>query len=550
MLPTTLLLFFGCCCGYLSLSQASFASGFTRNNVHKDKYLVQHDLSQRGWDRSRSSGRSFAVETLTLTTKPRTTTTAKTHHRHGLRAVSGSSSSSSSSSSGQSSPQQQQQQQRSLTAAEKERRDEDQRRNERAHDVVIGKTSAKRDERDYALDVSATEQEWMRQASKLEQEIYQQTEQGMHHLKMLDLKQASVCFDRVLALRPNAYLWQAGIVKYYLKDYQDAALILANSARYFERRFGEPATEERIWRNACQLKLESSIHKQERKRIEQQQGGIASLVTQIRDGDDDDDNVNNNENNNENNNRPVERRRVLRLARELFDATVDKNYSQVILTRAQLRSICGPATEAAKTTTPLVLLDRKMWKLNAWFYLGLLYDAVGQDDKSKNCMKMALRQCPSAGNAPDLVHTLPMLHMTRRNWFDDDHDFDSDLFSSSSSTTTTTTTTLQQLEPNNSLLWKNKDSQQISSPSPTTTTTTTTRTDHYCADDHNSLAQERIANADPVLVASLKDGIEELIVDELREELQKRDISSVGSKSELQAKLFDSLMRDVAQMHP
>ena len=387
---------------------------------------------------------------------------------------------------------------RPLTASERERRDEEQRRQDRASDVVIGKTSAISGESDYALDISATEEEWMRQATNVEQEIYRKTEKGMKHLKMLNLEESWTAFDRVFQLRPNAYLWQAGIVKYYLNELEDAASILAQSANHFESRFGEPATEERIWRNACELKLKSSIPKQELRRIEAQiPGGIAAQLKQI----------SKDSQNCEDTARLLssERRKVLRTARELFDASVRKDHCQVIVSRAQLRCICG-AFNNPKEQGP----DKKMWKLNAWFYLGLHYDAMGQIENSKNCMKMALRLCPSAGNAPDLVHTLPMLHMARRNWFDDDDDFDSHLFMSPDS-----------IRMNHMVLLANTDSE----------------------------ARERVLSTDPLLAVSLKQGVEELRVEELKDALLTRGIRATsGSKRELQTRLVDSLMEDSASM--
>jgi hypothetical protein len=76
---------------------------------------------------------------------------------------------------------------KSLSAADRERREEEKRRRERAGDVVIGKTSAIKDARDYAFEISATQEEWMRQASKVEREVWLQTERGMQHLSMLQL---------------------------------------------------------------------------------------------------------------------------------------------------------------------------------------------------------------------------------------------------------------------------------------------------------------------------------------------------------------------------
>jgi hypothetical protein len=106
-------------------------------------------------------------------------------------------------------------------------------------------------------------------------------------------------------------------------------------------------------------------------------------------------------------------RKVLRIARELFAATLEENHVAKVLARAKLRSICG----AYDDRQPRV--DRKMWKLTAWFYLGMHYDVVGDKEESKECMKMALRLCPN-GNADDIIHVLPLLHMARRDLFDDD----------------------------------------------------------------------------------------------------------------------------------
>jgi hypothetical protein len=72
-----------------------------------------------------------------------------------------------------------------LSAAGRERRDEENRKRERTDDVVIGRTSAKRGEKDYQLDPKATEEEWVRQFSTVERKIYMYTEKGMEHLKMV-----------------------------------------------------------------------------------------------------------------------------------------------------------------------------------------------------------------------------------------------------------------------------------------------------------------------------------------------------------------------------
>jgi hypothetical protein len=72
-----------------------------------------------------------------------------------------------------------------VSTSGRERRDEENRKRERKDDVVIGKTSAKKGEKDYQLNPKATEEEWVRQASTVERNIYQYTEKGMEHLKMV-----------------------------------------------------------------------------------------------------------------------------------------------------------------------------------------------------------------------------------------------------------------------------------------------------------------------------------------------------------------------------
>lgn len=71
---------------------------------------------------------------------------------------------------------------RTPSASEQERRDEEERRRRRKDDVVIGKTSAKKGEKDFALDPQTTEQEYLRQASAVEQEVFRLTGAGMEFL--------------------------------------------------------------------------------------------------------------------------------------------------------------------------------------------------------------------------------------------------------------------------------------------------------------------------------------------------------------------------------
>lgn len=373
-----------------------------------------------------------------------------------------------------------------LSAANRERREEDKRRKDRTGDVIIGKTSAKVGETDYALDVAATEQEWLRQATNVEREIFLQTEKGLKLLKMFQLEESLESFDRVFELKPDAYLWQAGIVKYYLGDLKGAADIFARNAQLYESRFFDPASEERIWRHACEIKLLSQFSKKERKQALGDKNSSIGL-TQIPQRDQETEFL------------QSESRKAIRITRELFEATVERNYSNTILSRAKLRSIGGAFEQEPR-------IDVKMWKLNSWFYLGLHYDALGEIEESKKCMKMALRLSPS-GNGSDLIHTLPMLHMSQRDWFDEDGDFEADLFNSS--------------ENHGRLVSSN----QV-----------------------NKLKDVKVGvgkvDADPVLVDSIKESLSKLRLMELQDALRLRGVRAVGSKLDLRDRLFQSLMDD------
>jgi tetratricopeptide (TPR) repeat protein len=366
---------------------------------------------------------------------------------------------------------------KSQSAAEWARREEEKGRREREGDVVIGKTSAVKGATDYAIDAKATEAEWLRQASKVERKVYEQTNEGMKMLKMLRLEEAATAFDQVFKLKPNAYLWQAGIAKFYLGDLANAADIFARNAITFESKFGMPATEERIWLHACKLKLYKSMDKEDKKRV-RATGGIEALLAPTP------------ENETTVELLRSESRKAIRIARELFAATVANDYSGDILARAKLRAIGGNFEQKPKA-------DLKMWKINAWFYLGLHYDVLGEEKESKECMKMALKMCPSFGNGDDIVHTLPMLHMARRDWFDNEE------FVETSNETGDDER-------------KSKASTNASLP----------------------------VQANPVLLESIKASISKLKLTNLRDALKVRGLKTFGSKEELQIKLFKSLMND------
>lgn len=87
---------------------------------------------------------------------------------------------------------------KSLSAAERERFEEDERRRKRKDDVVIGKTSAIKGEKDFPLDIKSTEAEYLRQANRVEQEVYKWTTAGMQFLNTVRsiLKVSMILFAR------------------------------------------------------------------------------------------------------------------------------------------------------------------------------------------------------------------------------------------------------------------------------------------------------------------------------------------------------------------
>lgn len=275
-------------------------------------------------------------------------------------------------------------------------------------------------------------------------------------------------------MKKDTYLWQAGIVKYYLGDYESAAHIFARNGKSFELRFGGHATEERIWRDACCLKHKGSKKKKKDKSTidfptipDPEPGSFFS----------------------------PEPRKALSVARELFAASEAGDQSEELISRAKLRSLGGN-----EEATPVV--DRKLWKLTSWFYLGLHYDAINNEKESKKCMKMALRLCPSSGKSDDIVHTLPMLHMTARDWFDDD-EIDKEITFDDSIT--------------------EEDGFSPSKPSE---------------------AIASMAFADPLLENSIKDGVSKMKRSEMQDALRLRGKTTTGTKEVLRERLFYSLMED------
>jgi len=366
----------------------------------------------------------------------------------------------------------------------------------------------------------------------------------MNYLRGLQLEKAKTAFDEVYKLKPYAYCWQKGVVEFYLGQYYDAAECFAHNAAVYESKFGIVASEERIWRDACQLKIENTVMKQlkadEQKRVKREKrrkknesgnghGNLGSRKIDV------DKESRQNENNvpivaqimNKNEDSilgPRETRKVIRIARDLFSSSIDQDLSNVALARAKLRSICGEydnsnlSSSSSSVISPL-RADKKMWRLNSWYYLGLHYDVLDDDASSRDCMKMALRQCASAGHADDIVQTLPLLHMARREWFDDD-EFAEDTGDD----------------------FADFDLGMIETE--LTTTTSTRNIDTYGNYDYGSNGGSPLITTrnDNNLFESIQDSVDKMKLVELQSALKKKGLKSSGSKSVLKDRLLRSLL--------
>ena len=432
-----------------------------------------------------------------------------------------------------------------LSASARERRNEELRRLTRSDDVVIGKTSAKADANDYALDPDRTESEYLGQATALEREVSVQTDRGLQCLKFLDLDEADEAFDKVYELKPDAYAWQAGVVKYYRDELLDAARCFASNAATYETRFAAmdlPASEEWIWRDACQLRALSSSRV--RTKGVRKGRGADGLYAQMYDDIvattaprlDALDEKEEGENGGETPSR--ETRKIIRIVRDLFRGSIDSDPSAVALNRAKLRSITGEYGSAPTA-------DRKKWKLSSWFYLGLHYDAVGEADEARSCMKMALRQGQSSGNGEDIIHVLPFLHMSVRDWFDDEEfslDYDAkddeDDGGDWSSLTRTGTASIWEKEEPKTYSWsaiEDAKDQAASSEGGSENTE---------EEEYQNKQHPQEDGARSVVKIAIESSLAKVRLVELQESLRKRGLKTTGPKAKLQKRLLDALLED------
>ena len=81
------------------------------------------------------------------------------------------------------------------------------------------------------------------------------------------------------------------------------------------------------------------------------------------------------------------------------------------------------AIGSAVSNNNSIISDPKFYKLQSWCYLGLHHDAIGDAEKLKYCMKnAALQACNESTNGGNIAKCLPLLHVSRRDWFEDEED--------------------------------------------------------------------------------------------------------------------------------
>jgi len=103
---------------------------------------------------------------------------------------------------------------------------------------------------------------------------------------------------------------------------------------------------------------------------------------------------------------PKESRTVIRLARDLFTASIGHDPGLVAIIRAKLHCICFGKQSVRN--------DVSQRRLHAWYYLGLHYDALCMEEQSKWCMSSADSFVVEGSN--DLTFSLPRIHMKQRKW--------------------------------------------------------------------------------------------------------------------------------------
>lgn len=224
--------------------------------------------------------------------------------------------------------------------------------------------------------LEALEAEYWATLNETERRVQICTLTGLECLKAGALERAVSSFDEAQELSGgDRYLWQRGVALFYLDRYVEAAHDLETNAAYYEHRFEEPATEERILALAA------------RRLAGEKASASDSALKEVRP--------------------------VLRVINHLFQGLASPNDLANFVTE-------GP--------DPLRRL------LFSHFYCGLYFEAFAADtDRAAAHMLLAQRRAnaePSHKQSSDLILTLPELHLRSRGW--DRHNIPDNLLSQAS----------------------------------------------------------------------------------------------------------------------
>lgn len=223
------------------------------------------------------------------------------------------------------------------------------------------------------VSLEALEAEYWATLNETERRVQICTLTGLESLKAGALEQAVSSFDEAQQLSGgDRYLWQRGVALFYLDRYIEAADDLETNAAYYEHRFEEAATEERI------LALTA------RRLAGENASASDSELKEVRP--------------------------VLRVINHLFQGLAAPNDLADFVTE-------GP--------DPLRRL------LFSHFYCGLYFEAFAADtDRAAAHMLLAQRRAtaePNHKQSSDLILTLPELHLRSRGW--DRHDIPDNVLS-------------------------------------------------------------------------------------------------------------------------
>ena len=194
----------------------------------------------------------------------------------------------------------------------------------------------------------------------VERQIQGASRSGAAFLRQGDLEGALEQFDRAQQLSKNSrYEWHRGICLYYLDRFDDARVDFVENALRYEERFFEPASEERLFAQACALRGVK--------------GDDFAAASELR-----------------------ETRPVLRACAALFGGDVNAAKT--------LRELCDRTDS----------VDALRRRLLGHFYAGLYHDALNDAERARAHLALAVDNV--AVDDQDFTARLPRLHASVRGW--------------------------------------------------------------------------------------------------------------------------------------